>query len=132
VQVTAGVLARGSHVLVCQRAPGGQHPGKWEFPGGKVEGAESLEAALRRELREELGIAATIGPLLWRTAHQYAGRPPFALSFFAVPDYTGTIVNLCFGAVRWVAVGALTRLDFLEGDREFIAMLHSGRVQLER
>ena len=131
VQVTAGVLRCDGRVLVCQRALGGHHPGKWEFPGGKVEPGERLEEALRRELREELDIEAVIGPLLWRTEHQYAGRVPFELSFFAVPCYTGDVANKCFAAVRCVTVDALNQFDFLEGDREFIAALRNGRVHLE-
>ncbi len=129
VQVTAGVIARAGTVLVCQRAAGGQHPGRWEFPGGKVEPGESLEDGMRRELREELGIEAQVGEVLWCTTHQYPGRAPFVLTFFAVPQYRGTLTNRCFADMRWVAVDELGTLDFLEGDREFIARLQSGRVR---
>jgi len=124
------MIVRDGRVLVCQRAPGGHHPGKWEFPGGKVEPGESLEACLRRELQEELGIEAIIGPLLWTTRHQYPEREPFALSFFSIWDYTAAIRNRVFAAVRWVAIERLGDLDFLEGDREFIAALCTGRVEL--
>ena len=48
-------------VLLAQRPPGKSHAGYWEFPGGKVESGESPEAALARELHEELGIHARIG-----------------------------------------------------------------------
>ncbi len=130
VQVTAGVIVHDGTVLVCQRPPGGHHPGKWEFPGGKVESGESLEAGMRRELQEELGIDAVVGPVLWRTQHQYPGRDPFVLTFFAIPSYTGTLTNRCFAAIRWVAVTALDQVNFLEGDREFVAQLRSGRVRL--
>ena len=130
VQVTAGVIVRDGRVLVCERPPGGHHPGKWEFPGGKVEPGEGLEACLRRELQEELGIEATIGPLLWTTRHQYPGRDPFVLSFLLVPQYVGTPRNLAFAEIRWLPIEALAELDFLEGDREFIAALAAGRIQL--
>lgn len=59
--VVAAIIERGGLVLVCRRREDGAHPLKWEFPGGKVELGESPEDALRRELREELGIAAEIG-----------------------------------------------------------------------
>jgi 8-oxo-dGTP diphosphatase len=130
ISVTAGVIRRGGTVLACQRAPGGHHPGKWEFPGGKVEAGESLEAGLRRELQEELGLEAVVGPVLWRTRHQYAGRDPFELAFLLVPHYTGTITNRVFAALAWVPVRRLSELDFLEGDREFVALLGRGKIVL--
>ena len=52
VHVTAGILADGGRVLICQRRAGSRFPLKWEFPGGKVEDGESPETCLRRELRE--------------------------------------------------------------------------------
>jgi len=131
IQVTAGVIAQHGTVLVCQRVAGGHHPGKWEFPGGKVEPGESLQDGMRRELQEELGIDAEVGAVLWRTEHQYPQRMPFVLTFFAIPSYRSTITNRCFADMRWVSVGELRALDVLEGDREFIAQLQAGRVRLE-
>ena len=130
VQVVAGVLVRGGCVLVCQRPPGKHHPGKWEFPGGKVEPHESLEQALRRELREELEIDVTVGPALWRTQHQYAGREHFTLTFLLVSEYKGTLSNRVFAAVCWVPIGKLSEYDFLEGDREFIGRVERGLIEL--
>ncbi len=130
VQVVAGVIVRDGRVLICQRAAGGHHPGKWEFPGGKTEPAEGLEQALRRELREELNIDATVGPRLWRSQCQYPGRAPFALTFFLVTHYAGMITNRIFAALRWEEPLALGDFDFLEGDREFIAMVENGVITL--
>jgi len=130
LQVTAGVIVHDRRVLVCQRPAGGHHPFKWEFPGGKVECGESLAAGMRRELREELGIEAVVGPPLWHTQHHYPGRPPFALTFFSIRQYAGAVTNREFAALRWVAIGALGGIDFLDGDREFVAVLRAGQVQL--
>jgi 8-oxo-dGTP diphosphatase len=130
VQVTAGVIVQTGQVLVCQRPAGGHHPFKWEFPGGKVEPGESLEAGMRRELQEELGIDAVVGSPLWQSQHQYPGRSPFALTFFSIQQYAGAVTNREFAALRWVAVGDLGDVDFLDGDREFVAALRAGQVQL--
>jgi 8-oxo-dGTP diphosphatase len=63
VDVAVGVLIDAAgNFLLTSRPPGKVYAGYWEFPGGKVEPGESIEAALRRELHEELGI--TIGPVL--------------------------------------------------------------------
>jgi 8-oxo-dGTP diphosphatase len=131
IDVAAAVIARRGTVLVCQRAAGDPHAGKWEFPGGKVEPGEGLQRGLRRELEEELGIDAEIGAVLWRGQHEYAGRAPFVLTFFAIPGYRGTITNRCFADMRWVPLAELGSLDFLDGDREFIAQLQTGRVRVE-
>jgi 8-oxo-dGTP diphosphatase len=130
VEVTAGVIVQNDTVLVCQRASAGHHPGKWEFPGGKVEPGERLEACLRRELEEELAIQAVVGRALWRTEHEYPGRSRFALTFFAVTSYAGTPTNCCFAAMRWVPIRDLAAIDFLEGDREFVTLLVDGHIRL--
>lgn len=63
--VTAAVLQReDGRVLLARRAPGKAEAGLWEFPGGKVEPGEEPEDSLRRELREELGLEVSVGPLL--------------------------------------------------------------------
>ncbi len=131
VEVVAGVVVRGGAVLICQRPPGGHHPGKWEFPGGKVEPGETLEEALRRELKEELDIDATAGTVLWRTEHQYPGRPPFALAFIRVATYEGELHNRIFASVCWARITTLRDYDFLEGDREFIGHIERGAVTLD-
>jgi 8-oxo-dGTP diphosphatase len=130
LEVAAGLLARGRDVLACQRRPDQPHPDKWEFPGGKREPGESIEDCLRRELREELGIEAEIGRVVWRTEHRYPGRDPVALVFFAVPAFRGDLQNLAFADVRWVEVAQLGDLDFLAADRELVSLLASGAVEL--
>jgi 8-oxo-dGTP diphosphatase len=130
IEVVAGVLVRGGCVLACQRPPGGHHPGKWEFPGGKVEAGESLQQALRRELREELGVEATVGAELWRAEHQYPGRQRITLTFFLVSDYAGAISNAAFASMCWLPIEVLHEYDFLEGDREFISQIQDGVIQL--
>src|ERR1700687_2594645 len=130
IQVTAGVIVNEDAVLVCQRPLGGHHPWKWEFPGGKAEPGESLEACMHRELFEELGIDAVVGRVLWHTKHQYPDRAPFALTFFLIKGYKGLVTNRAFDALCWTPVGMLRDFDFLEGDRKFITALGAREVRL--
>src|SRR5262249_19173679 len=81
--VAAALIVRNSKLLVCQRRRDDSHALEWEFPGGKVEPGESPEQALVRELREELGIDATIGKELFRARHRYPGsKVDLQLIFF--------------------------------------------------
>ncbi len=93
IRVSAGVLTCGQRLLICQRRAQDPHPCKWEFPGGKAQEGEDDAACLRRELREELGIDATVGAELQRATYTYANGRTVALTFFSVPAYTGELTN---------------------------------------
>jgi 8-oxo-dGTP diphosphatase len=126
IQVSVGILTRGSHILICQREENDQHPLKWEFPGGKVQDGEDGETCLRRELQEELCIDATIGVEVYSATHTYPNGRTVALQFFHVPSFRGTLVNTQFQALAWVEMSQLTQYNFLEGDLDFVAALARG------
>ena len=65
IEVCAAVIRRGAQILLATRPPGCRAAGRWEFPGGKVSGAESLDACIRREIAEELGLAVKNISLAW-------------------------------------------------------------------
>jgi A/G-specific adenine glycosylase len=69
--VTAAVISWGAKVLIARRPSRGLLGGLWEFPGGKVEVGESLQAALKREIREELGTEIEVGEELGLYKHAY-------------------------------------------------------------
>ncbi len=69
--VCAVIRDKEGRILLARRAPGQHLEGHWELPGGKVEPGESLESALQRELREELGLVVTVGEELARTEYHY-------------------------------------------------------------
>jgi 8-oxo-dGTP diphosphatase len=124
--VVAAVIEREGNVLVGQRKPGGNHPLKWEFPGGKVEPGESPEAALIRELTEELGIRARIAGEITRYQYEYPGRSRILLIFYRVVDFEGEPQNLDFTQLKWVRRERLHDLDFLDGDVDFVRQYFSG------
>ena len=121
--VAAAVMRRGDRILICRRTASQAHALKWEFPGGKVESGESPPEALRRELREELAVAAQIGDELERYEFQYPGKSPILLIFYTVTEFDGEPRNCVFEQMRWVAPRELPGFDFLEGDVEFVKRL---------
>jgi 8-oxo-dGTP diphosphatase len=121
--VVAAVIERDGLVLIGQRRREDRHPLKWEFPGGKVEDSETPQEALRRELQEELAIAAEIGPEISRYDYQYPGRSRVLLIFYSVRAWSGEEQNLCFEQIRWVQRRELVQYDFLEGDVDFVRRL---------
>ncbi len=121
--VVAAVIELGGRILICQRPPGKWHAFKWEFPGGKAEPGEDPEHALVRELSEELGIRAVIGPEITRYRYQYAGRSPIQLVFFRVNTFEGEPASSEFARIAWELPERLPQYDFLEGDVEFVRTL---------
>lgn len=118
--VVAAIIERDGRILIGQRKSSGDHPLKWEFPGGKVDSGETPAAALARELDEELRVKARIGTEIARYEYQYPGQWPIMLIFYGVVDFDGEPVNRVFEQLAWVAPEHLPGYDFLEGDREFL------------
>ena len=125
VVVTAAVIERDGCYLVTRRQRGVHLEGFWEFPGGKCEPGESLDACLARELREELAVEASIGGELFSTTHAYPDRV-VELHFIGC-ELRGTPTPQLGQAMRWVARRDLVTLDFPPADAELIAILgHEG------
>ena len=117
-----------TEVLVCQRRPDQPMGLKWEFPGGKIEPGETAEQALIRELDEELGIAAEIGPRVAQLRHRYRNGAAIDLQFFSVHSFSGEIENRIFKEIRWSPLRELPALDFLAADLNLIRDLADGKL----
>ena len=127
-QVVAALTVRGDDILCCQRTEDQALPLKWEFPGGKIEPGETPQQALRRELEEELGIDAEIGPQLAAVEHTYLNGNSVDLQFFKVAHYRGELQNRIFRDIRWVRRSELLQLDFLDADRDVVRRLATGEL----
>jgi 8-oxo-dGTP diphosphatase len=126
--VAAALIVRSGQVLIGQRRADQPMALQWEFPGGKIEAGESPEQALARELEEELGITATIGPRVTHIRHNYRHGGAVDLQFFAVHEFSGEIVNRIFQQVRWTKLEDLPSYDFLAADRGLIRDLAAGKL----
>jgi 8-oxo-dGTP diphosphatase len=121
VIVVAAVIEDDNRFLVTRRQPGVHLAGMWEFPGGKIDQAETHEAALVREIREELDAGVTVGELLFHTSHAYPERT--IELFFYRCTLTGTPRPLLGQDMRWVPRHELASLGFPPADEELIARL---------
>lgn len=123
VRVVAAVIYDETRrVLVAQRPPGKALAGQWEFPGGKTEAGESDARALRRELREELGVEVRVARALLEYSHEYTERH-VRLSVWVVEEFTGVPAGLEGQQLQWVPPAALRALPLLRADLPIVDWL---------
>jgi len=115
LHVVGAAIVQQDRCLAARRGPQMALPGKWEFPGGKVERDEDPRQALARELKEELEIVASIGDLLGRGTAQ-GGARPIQLDVYAATIVEGVPTALEHDRLRWVNVEELHSLDWAEAD----------------
>jgi len=129
--VVAAVIERSDRrLLIGQRRKNDTSPLKWEFPGGKVRDGEAPEAALARELREELGATLMKSVELGRVRHHYGGTPEeLEIRFFAASIAEAELEPRTFEQIAWVLPKELADYDFLAANRELIAQLATGRIK---
>lgn len=121
LHVVAGIIEIDGKVLLCQRHQRSKRfPLKWEFPGGKVEKDETPEAAIIRELNEELDIDCKIIEKIITYRYAYNNEQSFQLHFFKIKSYGGSIKNLQFENMLWVKPEDISNYDILDGDKPFL------------
>lgn len=122
--VAAALVDGDRRVLLQQRAPGRAMAGLWEFPGGKVEPGERPEAALVRELEEELGIAveaASLSPAAFASADNQ-GRHMLLLLYLC-RQWRGDPRPLDAAELRWVRPADMAGLPMPPADEPLIPLL---------
>ena len=125
IVAAAALIDADGRVLVQQRA-GGALAGLWEFPGGKIEAGETPEAALGRELAEELGIdveAACLAPAAF--ASDRFGDRHLLLLLFVLRKWRGVPRALQAAGLQWVRPIALHGLAMPPADRPLIGLLEA-------
>lgn len=118
--VAAALIDDAGRVLVQQRPVGKQHGGLWEFPGGKVESGETPEAALARELAEELAIVVLPSDLM---SAGFASAPGIVLLLFVCRMWDGTPAAVEGANLRWANMAELADLPMPPADLPLIAVV---------
>jgi 8-oxo-dGTP diphosphatase len=126
LEVVAAVLERDGQVLLARRTKDDAIGRVWEFPGGRVEEGESLEDALARELREELGVDAAVGEKLFENEHDYA-HLRVRLHFFRCDLVDGEPEGKEGQALVWVRPSELPEMEVPEADRAMVELITIGR-----
>ena len=121
---TAALIDSDGRVLLAQRPPDRIMAGLWEFPGGKIEPHETPEAALIRELHEELAIntqAACLAPIAF-ASHEY-DQNHLILLLYACRQWQGGVRHQEGGSIAWVRPQDLRNYKMPPADLPLIAML---------
>lgn len=123
VRVVGAVVQRDGTVFAARRNADRSAGGLWEFPGGKIEGNETPEAALRRELREELGVNVMVGLLVDQSISRVDDVQIELSCYTARFDGDDPVSSSDHDAMRWVPLDALSSLEWAPGDVPIINVL---------
>lgn len=124
--VAAAMVDGEGRVLVQQRPPGKPMEGLWEFPGGKLEPGETPEAALARELHEELGIVAELESLVPACfASEALGNRHLVLLLYVLRDWGGAVEARHASALQWVFPAEMRALAMPPADLPLIGLLEA-------
>jgi 8-oxo-dGTP diphosphatase len=122
--VACALVDTDGRVLICKRPEGKALAGLWEFPGGKVEPGEGPEAALIREMHEELGITITascLAPFVF-ASHSYEGFH-LLMPLYLCRRWEGVVVAKEHAALAWVKPNALSTYAMPPADAPLVAYL---------
>jgi 8-oxo-dGTP diphosphatase len=118
--VVGAAILRDGRLLACRRTSPPETAGRWELPGGKVEDGETPDAALVREVREELGCEVAV--VTWLDAEAPIGER-YVLHVAVCDLVAGEPAPVEHDAVRWLAGDELDDVDWLDPDRPFLVSL---------
>lgn len=123
IQVAVGIVVdQAGQILIAKRPEHVHQGGLWEFPGGKLEGGESVHCALVRELQEELAITVVTTELLLQIHHDY-GDKKVCLNVHNVTHFTGIASGNEGQQIAWVSLNELHQYSFPSANHAIITAL---------
>jgi len=124
-EVVAGIIRHNGQYLITKRFDNAHLGGMWEFPGGKIMKGESEKIALKRELKEEVGIDCSVGKLVYETSYHYPDIS-IKIKFYQCKLLSGEPQPLECAAVKWIEPSELSQYEFPPSDIKLIKMLSLG------
>lgn len=127
-RVTAAIMANDGKLFVARRPPGDRLAKKWEFPGGKIQGEETPEACLAREMSEEFHIEVSVSEKVGVSIYHY---PHISIELLAYRTswQSGEITLEAHDAFAWVRIRNLHQYDFAPADMPFVDQLRRGEIE---
>ena len=122
IHVAVGLVLDNDRVFVAQRDQNAHQGGLWEFPGGKVDAGETVEAALSRELNEELGIFVDYAEPVMQIKHDYTDRIVL-LDVWQIARYRGEPSGCEGQPVKWLAINELLAEQFPAANQAIVDWL---------
>jgi 8-oxo-dGTP diphosphatase len=118
----AGIAVSGNKIFIARRSPNKSLAGLWEFPGGKVEGGETDEAALQREIKEEFGKEIVLGEHFlennYTDSEQTINLISYFMAFHEFPKESNSHDEL-----KWSKIEDLTKYEFCPADKAVVEKL---------
>ncbi|HBB42507.1 MAG TPA: CTP pyrophosphohydrolase [Treponema sp.] len=114
-----GIALDGRLVLVAHRNPTGQMGGRWEFPGGKVDGNETDQVALAREFKEEFNVKVKVGESVASTQFEHNGQTVNLHAYIVKPAHKGIVIKYKLTEhteYRWVDIDTIKTMNFVDSD----------------
>ena len=124
LHVAVGVILRQQQVLLAKRAAGKHQANRWEFPGGKLEQGETVVAALKRELAEEIGITVLEAEPFMQLQHEYPERCVL-LDIYLVTDFSGEPHGAEGQPLYWAELSELDRLSLPDANQPIVEKLQA-------
>ena len=115
IKVVAAVIFRENKILIARRKKGKHLESCWEYPGGKTEKNEEEKKALKRELKEEFNIEASIDKYLTESFHEYE-NVNINLKAYLVRDFLGDFKLSDHDKIEWIKIEEIKKYDFAPAD----------------
>lgn len=130
--VVGAAIIRDGAVLSARRSAPHAVAGMWEFPGGKVEPGESDEAALRRELREELGLTVQVGERIGPDLPLPSGRHTLKVWLVELDADQTPVILQDHDELRWLRAGQVFDVPWLPGDLPVVELIEQHLARADR
>ena len=115
IEVVAAIIKQEDKILIARRKKGKHLEFKWEYPGGKLENNEEENDALKRELKEEFSIEATIGRYLTESFYEY-GSVNINLKAYLVESFSGDFRLIDHDKIEWIKIEEIKKHEFAPAD----------------